>query len=53
MKWFLVALYVVGGGGFLVFALALISVVPDTEGEFVYFMLEFGKVYTVGTQCIS
>ncbi|XP_053372758.1 solute carrier family 49 member 4 homolog [Mercenaria mercenaria] len=31
MKWFLVVLYIAGGGCFIVFALALISVVPDTD----------------------
>ncbi|XP_060584064.1 solute carrier family 49 member 4 homolog [Ruditapes philippinarum] len=31
MKWILIALYIVGGGCFLLFTLALISVVPDTD----------------------
>lgn len=31
MKWFLVGLYVAGGGCFVVFALSLIAVVPDTD----------------------
>ena len=33
MKWFLVVLFILGGGCFLVFALALINIIPDLKGS--------------------
>ena len=32
MKWFLLVLFILGGGCFLVFTLSLVSIIPDLKG---------------------
>ena len=39
LKWFLVGLYLLGGGCFVLFVLAIINVIPDVSGNVATFYL--------------
>lgn len=48
MKWFLLTLFILGGGCFVVLALCLFGVIPDPKGKWYTILPQIPKIYSSG-----